>query len=534
MPDRQLLRARNLELEEAVQQLEEEVSKRRAAEMALAESLLRWERLASATHDGVGITERGVIVECNAQLGNILGYPAEELIGMPVADLVAAEHRERVREHIANGMETPYEHDCIRKDGSRVRVEVCGKTVTMHGRAMRATSIRDVTERARNAALSSRLHAARRLALLGRLAASVTHQITTPAAAIGANVAYLEQRLDALSDAVTRVGSGADTEHADALIAELRQVLGECGESASAVTKVATRLIGFSSLRHDQAEPVNVATLLEDALTLVDSELMQTAVVERDVHQVPDIVGDRDKLLQTFVQVLLVACDALADSDGVVRVSCKCEGSEIVATISVRTRSSVDPLISLFVTPADSEDVSLGQEVAQMHGGRLVVDSSDADLHVELRLPLQSTMMPSLPPPSSLTTERGTARVLIVDDDPKLCRALARILKSKLDVVTAVGGQAALDLLAEDHDFDAVVCDITMPDVDGPAVLRQAAARWPGMERRFLFMTGGVFHAGTRGAVTEFEVPVLIKPLGVPDVLRAVSELRKPAARHTR
>jgi DNA-binding NtrC family response regulator len=74
------------------------------------------------------------------------------------------------------------------------------------------------------------------------------------------------------------------------------------------------------------------------------------------------------------------------------------------------------------------------------------------------------------------------ARVLVVDDEPKLGGVVAQMLA--LDghaVVRAGGGREALARLAEE-DFDVVVTDLRMPDVDGLAVLRAAKGRSPAPE----------------------------------------------------
>jgi DNA-binding NtrC family response regulator len=71
------------------------------------------------------------------------------------------------------------------------------------------------------------------------------------------------------------------------------------------------------------------------------------------------------------------------------------------------------------------------------------------------------------------------ARVLVVDDEPKLGRVVAQMLE--LDghaVVLAGGGGEGLARLAEGA-FDVVVTDLRMPEVDGLAVLRAARAHTP-------------------------------------------------------
>lgn len=72
-------------------------------------------------------------------------------------------------------------------------------------------------------------------------------------------------------------------------------------------------------------------------------------------------------------------------------------------------------------------------------------------------------------------TASPRSRVLIVDDERAVRRALQRILERDGHVVTLAGcGQEAIDLYAAQwKDLDVVVLDVTMPDVDGREVLRR-------------------------------------------------------------
>ena len=64
-------------------------------------------------------------------------------------------------------------------------------------------------------------------------------------------------------------------------------------------------------------------------------------------------------------------------------------------------------------------------------------------------------------------------KILIVDDDPVQLRLLDGVLtKFGCEVISASGGEEALSML-EDHDVDAVVLDLVMPDVDGMTVLER-------------------------------------------------------------
>jgi two-component system response regulator PilR (NtrC family) len=80
------------------------------------------------------------------------------------------------------------------------------------------------------------------------------------------------------------------------------------------------------------------------------------------------------------------------------------------------------------------------------------------------------------------------ARILIVDDEQSLREFLEIFLhKEGFEVTTAEGGQEAVDLLVAETEFDLVLTDLMMPDVDGLQVLGEVKERYP--ETQVLMMT---------------------------------------------
>lgn len=73
-------------------------------------------------------------------------------------------------------------------------------------------------------------------------------------------------------------------------------------------------------------------------------------------------------------------------------------------------------------------------------------------------------------------------RVLLVDDEELVARALVRQLSKAADVSVAKDASEALKLL-ETREFDTVVSDFSMPDRDGLSLLEEVARRWPGVRR---------------------------------------------------
>ncbi len=124
-----------------------ENKERKQAEKALQESKERFRGFAEAAFEGIGIAERGKIIDANQQLAQMLGYDVAELMGMDVMACVAPASRALVQEHSIAEFDKPYEHLALRKDGTTFPVEARGKTVIYQGRSVRVAAIRDITER---------------------------------------------------------------------------------------------------------------------------------------------------------------------------------------------------------------------------------------------------------------------------------------------------------------------------------------------------------------------------------------------------
>jgi two-component system, cell cycle sensor histidine kinase and response regulator CckA len=135
---------------EALRRARDELSERRHAEAAVAESDARFRHLAEATSEGIGITDGGRIIDANLVLARLLGFEHEsELIGRSVRDFVEPSSWETVAERVRLQSSEPYEHIAARRDGTTFPVEARSSMVPLDGRLVRVTAIRDITERRR-------------------------------------------------------------------------------------------------------------------------------------------------------------------------------------------------------------------------------------------------------------------------------------------------------------------------------------------------------------------------------------------------
>jgi CheY-like chemotaxis protein len=110
------------------------------------------------------------------------------------------------------------------------------------------------------------------------------------------------------------------------------------------------------------------------------------------------------------------------------------------------------------------------------------------------------------------------ARVLIVDDEPVMRELIEVTLEDAGHAVESVAsGRAALERLAQ-HAYDLIVCDLHMPDRDGPAVYR-AIERRSSPRPAFLFITGYAEGGPYEEFIRATRSPVMTKPFVI-DVLR--------------
>ncbi|HOP04509.1 MAG TPA: PAS domain S-box protein [Tenuifilaceae bacterium] len=116
-------------------------------EKLLLESNERFRTLANASFGGIGIHNKGLIIEANQELARMSGFDHSELIGMDGLMLIAPEQRENVLQKIVSGYEKPYESLGIRKDGTMYPLEIQGKQIPYKGETVRVTEFRNIEER---------------------------------------------------------------------------------------------------------------------------------------------------------------------------------------------------------------------------------------------------------------------------------------------------------------------------------------------------------------------------------------------------
>jgi DNA-binding NtrC family response regulator len=125
---------------------------------------------------------------------------------------------------------------------------------------------------------------------------------------------------------------------------------------------------------------------------------------------------------------------------------------------------------------------------------------------------------------TNVDEERAVLEILLVDDEPSILEIVGNALRAHgHNVALAPDGAAALEA-ASNHPFDAMVCDVRMPEVDGLAVLKRMRSRSP--ETAVILMTAhGAINEAVR-ALHYGAFDYLTKPFTIPELLARLQRVR--------
>jgi CheY-like chemotaxis protein len=115
--------------------------------------------------------------------------------------------------------------------------------------------------------------------------------------------------------------------------------------------------------------------------------------------------------------------------------------------------------------------------------------------------------------------------ILVIDDEPSVVRALTGLLRRDGYVVgTASNGWHALAQL-QAHPYDVIVCDLRMPELDGPAFYALLTRQYPALRHRVIFLTGDSEGEATRTFLRQCGRPWLRKPSPIAVIRRAIQDV---------
>jgi CheY-like chemotaxis protein/anti-sigma regulatory factor (Ser/Thr protein kinase) len=271
---------------------------------------------------------------------------------------------------------------------------------------------------------------------------------------------------------------------------------------------------------------------------MTNNEIRHRArVVLRVDEGLPGVEAEATRLGQVFVNLLLNAAQAIGEGlvdHNEIRVHASAvEGGRRVRIEVADTGAGIPAGIigrifdPFFTTKAPGAGMGLGLAISHQ-----IVHSIGGEIRVESQPGSGSTFTVLLPgatraaraaTPTPPPPPRFSRRILLVDDEAAVGRSLQMLLAPETEVVPVIRATEALDLLARGERFDAIVCDLMMPQSSGMQLYEQVGQLAPEYLGRMIFMTGGAFTEQAREFLASLDRPHLEKPFSEHELREALA-----------
>jgi PAS domain S-box-containing protein len=343
----------------------------------LERALVGSQRLAAivASSDDAIVSKdlNGIVTSWNSAAERILGYTADEMIGRSILTIIPPElHSDepRILATIARGERIEhFETVRLTKSGRRIDVSLTISPVKdEEGRIVGAAKIlRDITEQKRMAATLQR---SEKLAAVGRLAATMAHEINNPLESV-TNLLFLARKDHNISE-------------------RTREYLQLADQELDRVAHVARQTLGFY---RDNSAPLlfKVSPVISDLVDVYSYRFRNRDVrIEKELDDTAEVFAPVGEFRQVFSNLLVNAIDALPSNGGRIRIRAQAAHDRNgTARSGVRltvadTGCGIPPesmprIFESFYTTKRDIGTGLGlwltRSIVQKHGGRIHVRS---------------------------------------------------------------------------------------------------------------------------------------------------------------
>ncbi len=254
-------------------------------------------------------------------------------------------------------------------------------------------------------------------------------------------------------------------------------MLEEVTKNARRAADLVQQILAYAGKGRFVIQPVDLTQLVQGMTGLLSSAVAVNAELVYDLLPVGAVEADATQLEQLILNLVINASEALEDKTGKITLRTRVTESAVLLEVSdtgcgisaTDTEKIFDPFYSTKFT-GRGLGLAVVQGIVRGHHGELQISSEPghgSSFRVVIPCSTRETTEPGVP--AVAESWRGTATVLVIDDDSGVRNIAAFILKqSGFTVLTAGDGQEGLEVFqANREQIGAVVLDLTMPRMDG-------------------------------------------------------------------
>lgn len=408
----------------------------------------------------------GYLARVNPAFTLKLGYTEEELLKIPLIELLHPDDRERTLKAFAqsktnDGQPAGIENRYLAKDGSEISIRWDGR---LDADAQRFIAVgKDVTE---NRSLEQQLGHAQKMDAIGHLAGGVAHDFNNLLMAITANseLGMMSENLDEIKKRLT------DIESAARRAAELTQ-----------------KLLTFSRDQPSHKKPLELNKLIQNFMKLLERVIPENVeLVFTADPSIDQVVGDPVQLEQVIMNLCVNARDSIVGAGTIwittshqIGVDNNAKGERLCLRVADSgtgiPRTLLDKIFNpFFTTKQEGKGTGLGLSTA--YG---IVKNHNGVIEVEKTGISGTTMLVTLPTEELKTNSTadeqysipigGNETILLAEDEELVASSTTNTLeKAGYTVLLATNGEEALRICGEREDIDLLFLDVVMPKLDGP------------------------------------------------------------------
>jgi PAS domain S-box-containing protein len=510
-----------------------DITAQKRAETALRESEEKFSRMFKSSPVAITLSTlaEGRYLDANEEFLRLLQRPREEVVGRTALELeVWGDPEQRgaiIRKIKEQGSVRNVELEIRTRSGQVRRILWSAEKLVVGGEDWLLGSSQDITERRQ---LEGHLRQAQKMEAIGTLAGGIAHDFNNILAIILGSCHLLEQ----------------DTEGN----ARVQESVRDLFQAANRARDLVQQILAFSRQSEHKRQIIRLDTVLKEAAKFLRASLPAQIKIETDLAaDAPAVLADPTQIYQVVMNLATNALHAMEDQPGRLTVGldsflpdenflqghpsfrpvryARLTVADTGRGMDARTLERIfEPF---FTTKPVGKGTGLGLAVVhgivQSHQGVITVDSQPgAGATFRLHFPAQSP--PEIPAAASGRPQRGQGqKILLVDDEPALTAIYQQVMRRlNYQVTTCNSARASVDLFrADPGQFDLVITDLTMPEMNGLEVARQIRALRPEVP---VVLSSGQGHNLTEADLQEAGVRELLnKPVSLPALAELVHRL---------